>query len=300
MGNHYITVASALADKTGVTTRLHISLLFLAVTTVAGCDVLKSPTSPTPPAGAVRYTAIGASDAIGYGGSISCLPFSACPSGTGYVQTVTRRLDAAHEDFDSANLGIPGAVISRRLMDLGNSLGRDIFGNFIDAQMPFVPRDSTLITVFAGGNDVNTVGAAVRAGRANGDVTAYIDAQITAFGQEFQELIAGIRARSATSRILVLNLPNMARLPYAAGLNASEREQLRRLAVGFSATMNAARAADIHVVDLMCHGPVYSAGNYSSDGFHPNDAGYLMLADLVSAAITTPPAAPAATCGFMQ
>jgi lysophospholipase L1-like esterase len=276
------------------------ALLLVALTTVAGCDVLKTPTTPPPPAGAVRYTAIGASDAIGYGGSIVCQPFSTCPNGTGYVQTVTRRLKAAHTDFDSSNLGIPGAVISRRLMDLGNSLGRDIFGNFIDAQMPFVLRDSTVVTVFTGGNDVNTIGAAVRAGRANGNTAAYIDTQISAFAQDFRDLIAGIRARSASSRVIVLNLPNMARLPYAAGVSSSEREHLRRLAVGFSAAMNATRTADILVVDLMCHAPVYQSGIYSSDGFHPNDAGYAMLADLVSAAITTPPAAPATSCSFMQ
>lgn len=276
------------------------ALLLVALTTAVGCDVLKTPTTPPPATGAVRYTAIGASDAIGYGGSIVCAPFSTCPNGTGYVQTVTRRLKAAHTDFDSSNLGIPGAVISRRLMDLGNSLGRDIFGNFIDAQMPFVLRNSTVVTVFTGGNDVNTIGAAVRAGRANGDPVAYIDAQIAAFAQDFRDLIAGIRVRSATSRIVVLNLPNMARLPYAAGVNSTEREYLRRLSAGFSSAMNATRTADIGVVDLMCHAPVYQAGIYSSDGFHPNDAGYAMLADLVSAAIATPPAAPATSCSFMQ
>jgi len=276
------------------------ALLLVALATVAGCDVLKTPTTPPAPAGAVRYTAIGASDAIGYGGSIVCAPFSTCPNGTGYVQTVTRRLKAAHTDFDSSNLGIPGAVISRRLMDLGNSLGRDIFGNFIDSQMPFVLRDSTVVTVFTGGNDVNTIGAAVRAGRANGDPAAYIDAQIAPFAQDFRDLIAGIRVRSATTRIIVLNLPNMARLPYAAGLNSTEREYLRRLSAGFSSAMNATRTADIGVVDLMCHAPVYQAGIYSSDGFHPNDAGYAMLADLVSAAIATPPGAPATSCTFMQ
>ncbi len=266
----------------------------------AACDVLKAPTTPPPPAGAVRYTAVGASDAIGVGGSIVCLPFSTCPNGTGYVQTVTRRLKAAHADFDSSNLGIPGAVISRRLMDLGNSLNRDIFGNFIESQMPFVPRDSTLVTVFAGGNDVNTVGAAIRAGRDSRDPNAYIQAQITTFGTEFRDLITGIRSRATTGKVIVLNLPNMARLPYAAGLNSTEREYLRRLAVGFSAAMNATRSTDVLIIDLMCHGPAYQTGNYSPDGFHPNDTGYLMLADLVSAAITTPPAAPAPACGFMQ
>lgn len=278
-------------------------VLLVALTALAGCDVLKAPTTPPPPDGAVRYTALGASDAIGYGGTIWCtnpFNFSDCPNGTGYVQTVERRLKAAHADFQFRNLGIPGAVISRRLMDLGNSLNRDIYGNFIDAQMPFVPRDSTLVTVFAGGNDVNTVGAAIGAGRDNGDPNAYIQAQITTFGTEFRDLINGIRARATGSKVLVLNLPNMARLPYAAGLNSTEREYLRRLSVGFSAAMNATRSADVLIIDLMCHAAAYQTGNYSSDGFHPNDTGYVMLADLVSAAIANAPAAPASTCGFMQ
>lgn len=303
MGNHYITSGPASADKVDVTSAARLLLpllLLLPLAGLAGCDVLKAPTTPPPPDGAVRYTAVGASDAIGYGGSIVCLPFSSCPTGTGYVQTVARRLKAAHADFDSSNLGIPGAVISRRLMDLGNSVIGDIYGNFIDAQMPFVPRDSTLVTVFAGGNDVNTVGAAIRAGRDNGNPSAYIDSQIATFTSEFRDLITGVRARATGGKVIILNLPNMARLPYAAGLNPTEREYLRRLAVGFSAAMNATRSAEVLVIDLMCHAPVYQAGNYSSDGFHPNDTGYLMLADLVSAAIAAAPAAPATTCGFMQ
>jgi lysophospholipase L1-like esterase len=275
-------------------------VLLIALTTLAGCDVLKTPTAPPLPSGAVRYTALGASDAIGYGGSLSCLPFSACPDGTGYVQIVARRLKAAHADFDSSNLGIPGAVISRRLMDLGNAVIGDIYGNFIESQMPFVPRDSTLVTIFAGGNDVNTVGAALRAGRDNGDPNAYVDSQISAFSAEFRDLITGIRARATHSRVLILNLPNMARLPYGTGRTGTEREYLRRLSVGFSASMNATRSADVHVIDLMCHAPAYEPGIYSADGFHPNDSGYLMLADLVTAAIATAPSAPASTCGFMQ
>jgi lysophospholipase L1-like esterase len=275
-------------------------VLLVALTALAGCDVLKSPTTPPPPAGAVRYTALGASDAIGYGGSVHCLPFSACPNGTGYVQIVARRLQAAHPDFDISNLGIPGAVISRRLMDLGNAVVGDIFGTFIESQMPFVPRDSTIVTVFAGGNDVNTVGAALRAGRHNGDIDGYIEAQIASFTSEFRDLITGIRARGSNSKVYVLNLPNMARLPYGTGRNSTEREYLRRLSVGFSAGMNATRSPDVLIIDLMCHPPAYNAGIYSPDGFHPNDSGYVMLADLVTAAIANAPGPPASTCGFMQ
>lgn len=287
-------------ERTNVRRPLRLALALLSVTTLTACEALKSPTEPGLPAGAVRYSAVGASDAIGYGGSVVCQPFAACPDGTGYVQTVSRRLKSAHSDFSDTNLGIPGAVISRRLMDLGKSVGRDPFSNFIDAQMPFVPRASTLVTLFAGGNDVNVVAAAVKAGQANGNVDAYITTQIASFAQEFQDLIAGIRARATTTTIIVLNLPNLSRLPYANGLNSTEREWMRRLAVGYSAAMNATRSTDVLVIDLMCHAPMYDASIYSSDGFHPNDNGYRRLADLVSAAITTPPGAPATSCGFMN
>jgi lysophospholipase L1-like esterase len=284
----------------GLMRPLRLFVLPLALATVAGCDLIKTPTEAEVVPGAVRYTAVGASDAIGYGASVECFPFSPCPNGTGYVQTVQRRLDLAHEDFESTNLGIPGAVVSRRIQQLGASIGRDIFATFTEGQMPFVPRDSTIVTLFAGGNDVNTVGAAVRNGHAGGNIDGYIASQISAFAGEFQALVNGIRSRATNTRVIVLNLPNMARLPYSAGLSSNEREWMRRLSVGYSAAMNAVRSSDVLVIDLMCHAPIYNSGIYSPDGFHPNDSGYAELANLVTAALTSPPPAPATTCGFMN
>ncbi len=277
--------------------RLPIWTFAVCLAALAGCDLIKAPTEPGPANGAVRYGALGASDAIGYGGSAPCVPFSPCPDGTGYVQTVARRLRAAHADFDVSNLGIPGAVLSREIMDIGNSLGRGIVANFIDGELPFVPRGSTLVTVFSGGNDVNAIGAALRP-LAVGERAAYAQARIQNFGRDFAALVTGITNRASAAQIIVLNLPNMARLPYAAGYTAEEREWLRQLSVGFSAGMNATRSSRVRVIDLMCHAPVYQSSLYSSDGFHPNDAGYALLADLVSAAIAQAPAAPATSCGF--
>lgn len=280
--------------------RLSPPFLVALLVAVAGCDALKTPTTPALASGAVRYAAVGASDAIGYGGSVVCQPFAACPDGTGYVQTVSRRLRAAHTDYADTNLGIPAAVVSRRLMDLGKSVGRDPLTNFIDQQMPFVPRTATLVTLFAGGNDVNVVAAAVKAGAANGNIDAYIASQIAEFTKEFQELVTGIRARATNAKVVILNLPNLARLPYTAGLSATERDWMRRVSVGYSAAMNATRSADVFVVDLMCHAPMYDAAIYSPDGFHPNDLGYARLADLVSGALAAPPPAPATSCTFMN
>jgi lysophospholipase L1-like esterase len=261
--------------------------------------MMKTPTEPGPVAGAVSYSAVGASDAIGYGGSSPCVPFSACPDGTGYVQTVARRLRQQHPDMAFLNMGIPGAVLSREIQDIGNAMGRGIVANFIDGEMPFIDRNATLVTVFAGGNDVNTIGAALR-GRPASERAAFALTQIDHFGRDFAALVTGLGARATSAQIVVLNLPNLARLPYAAGYSSEERDWLRALSAGFSASMNATRSIRVRVIDLMCHAPMYQGSIYSSDGFHPNDAGYALMADLVSAAVAQAPAPPAAGCAFMN
>jgi len=55
------------------------------------------------------------------------------------------------------------------------------------------------------------------------------------------------------------------------------------------------------VVDLMCDPRSYMPSNYSSDGFHPNDAGYAFMAEAVSRAVNAgslPP--PRADCAQMH
>ena len=101
-------------------------------------------------------------------------------------------------------------------------------------------------------------------------------------------------------KIFVLNLPNLARLPYAAGYTEDERRWLRELSTGFTAGINATRSSRVLVIDLMCHAPMYQSSIYSGDGFHPNDAGYRTLADLVSAALVTAPVSPPTSCVFMS
>lgn len=283
------------------TPRLLIAPLLLGVAVLAGCEMLKNPSEPGPTPGTttVSYTALGASDAIGYGGSSPCIPFSPCPDGTGYVQIVARRLRAANADMAFMNLGIPGAVLSPDIMTIGNQIGRGIPANFIDGEMPFVPRGSTIVSVFADGNGVNTIGAALRP-MAEPERIIYAQTQIQNFARDFAAFTAGITGRASGAKIIVLNLPNMARLPYADGYTQEERRWLRDLSVGFTKAMNATRSDRVAIIDLMCHAPIYQASFYSSDGFHPNDAGYGAMADLVSAAIAATPGPPPATCAFMS
>ncbi|MEO6223903.1 MAG: SGNH/GDSL hydrolase family protein [Vicinamibacterales bacterium] len=276
------------------------SLTLMALAALAGCDSVKQPIEPGPPGTtAVSYTALGASDAIGYGGSSPCVPFSTCPDGTGYVQIVARRLREANPGMRFLNLGIPGAVLSRDIMTLGNKVGRGIPANFIDGELPFIARDSTIVTVFADANGVNAVGAAIRQ-LTPADRAAYAQTQIQNFGRDFATFATGISDRAPSARIIVLNMPNLARLPYAAGYTEEERHWLRQLSNGFTAAMNSTRSSRVLIVDLMCYAPIYQGSLYSGDGFHPNDTGYRALADLVSAALATAPLAPPSSCSFMS
>jgi lysophospholipase L1-like esterase len=75
---------------------------------------------------------------------------------------------------------------------------------------------------------------------------------------------------------------------------------MQRISVGFSRAANALRAADVRVVDTMCDSRAYQRANYSSDGFHPSDAGYAFMAEKVLDAIESDPGAPPDDCSFMR
>ena len=276
--------------------------VFLAALCVlSGCDLLNQPANPSdPPKNEVSYTAIGASDAIGFGSSVVCVPFTECPNGMGYVPQIVRRLQTGGKTVTHLNLGIPGAVLGSDTQAIGNALGRDIFGNFLDREVPFVPRTTTVVTVFAGANDVNTVGAAIEAGMAGSDPAGYVFTQTQTFGRDLRTLVDGIRERAPDARIVVLNLPNMAALPYANGLSLVQKRWLQQISMGFSAQINALTSRGVLVVDLMCDATFYQPGIYSSDGFHPNDAGYARMADVTYPAASTGIAtAPRSICSQM-
>jgi lysophospholipase L1-like esterase len=284
--------------------RLQTCVLASAVAvTLAACgnNNTSSPTQPSSPqTNVVSYTAIGASDAIGVGASHECFPFTPCPDGTGYVQVATKRLQAAGKTVTLLNLGIPGAVLGPDIEAIGNSLSRGIPGNFLEREMPFVARDSTLVTIFAGGNDVNTVAAALDAGLAGADPIGYVNNLTSGFGRDLNSLVTGVKGRAPNARVIVLNLPNLAALPYNAGRPSTQKQAIQAIAVAFSARANAVASQGGLVIDLMCDPRAYIASNYSSDGFHPNDSGYAFIADLVyNAVISGTAAAPRPSCPQM-
>ena len=252
-----------------------------------GCERNETPTSPTPDTNQVSYAVVGASDAVGFGSSAPCLPFDDC-NGNGYAPLVKRRFQSDGATVVLNNRGLPGAVLSAAMLALARDIGRtDIPGTFIDQIAPFIPPDSTHISVFAGGNDANVIAQNVRAGRGAADVRAFVDQQVAQFGADLVDLIARLRARAPNARIVALNLPNLAAAPYVNSATTPERSVLQRIVVGLTDRINALRAQNVVVVDLMCEPRIYSTANYSRDGFHPSDAGYAVIADLLYPALRT-------------
>jgi lysophospholipase L1-like esterase len=257
-------------------------------------------TVPTPNS-TINYTALGASDAIGWGSSSFCVPFTDCPAGRGYVQVTTRELRARGFTVNPSNYGIPGAVISRRVQDLGAQWGRSADANILEQEAPFVTAQTTLITIFTGANDVNTITSALGGGAGAADQAGFINSQIQAFGQDFATLLRIVREKNPSVRIIVLNLPNMGGMPFLANAPLQHRRAAQMLSVGMTtAVINPTTAGGVMVIDLMCDPRSSQASTYSSDGFHPSDAGYAWIAAEVVTAATSPAyRAPASSCSQM-
>jgi lysophospholipase L1-like esterase len=217
------------------------------------------------------------------------------------VPVLARRLGQSGATVTLTNLGIPGAVVNAEMLTLSASVGGGAPADMVRTSLPLVPASSTVVTVFAGGNDANAIASAVQAGLAGANAATYVDSQVAVFGTGFQALIDGIRSRAPGARLLVVNLPNLAALPYAAAYPSLRQRSLQRAAVGMTTqVINRMATQGIPVVDLMCDPRVYERGNLSADGFHPSDAGYALLAETLFQASLTGVSTPAPTCSQMQ
>ena len=268
------------------------ALLCLSAVLLCGCDLLKkgdSPTSPSPvtppaPSAPIYYTAIGASDANGVGSTVPCVPFTPCENGTGYVPVTARQLRASHE-VTVMNLGIPASVLSPSVEAIARQIGREVTGNFVDRQVPFVPTNSTVVSISGGVNDANAIGEAIERGAAGANVNAYIETQARAFGADYDRLVQGVRNRAAGSFIVVVNVPNLGAMPYAAQYPIAHRRVLQSISVAFSREANRQAGQGVVVMDVMCDQALYVQANFARDGFHPNDAGYAHIATRLTAII---------------
>ncbi len=315
--------------------RIHLrgglsAALLLSVLTLAACasgggtSVLTPQPTPTPkPKPQVAYTAIGASDAVGYGASKPCTtavpPDIADPTclgitGTGYVPVLARRLVTAGDTVTLDDLGISGAVLGPDILATVNAYGpitsatpcvppNDYPTDFLTAELPKVTAASTLVTIFAGGND--TIGLVNAVGCGAGGTTAleqlaYLQTQIKAFGTDLTALVNGVKTKAPNAKIVIANLPNFALIPVGLVQTAAARQGLAYLSTQIDTqVIDPLAATGIPVVDLLCNSQSYVPANYYTDGFHPNDAGYAAIAGLFYSQISaTTPVAPAGACSY--
>ena len=291
-----------------MSTPRRVALLFvcLAAAATAACGWFEdnSPSAPSavgPPASgaAVSYTAFGASDALGIGSSAPCVLFAPCENGAGYVQSLARQLRGSSREVTLTNLGIPAAVLSPTIYTLARSRGRDIPANFIDHELLVLPPRSTLITIFGGANDVNAVGAVMQQGVSVSEARSFADARIREFGADYDRLVNTIRDRAPGAFVIVINIPNLAVMPYVAGNTLQERVVLQYLSVGFTREANRQARSGVVILDLMCDPSVYDRANISGDGFHPSDAGYSYLTQRLLSIVNGASSSASASCSQM-
>ena len=103
-------------------------------------------------------------------------------------------------------------MLSPDVEALGDDLGRNIPGNFLTHLAPFVPPATTLVTIFAGGNDTNTIASRDRRRPRRRDPSGYLTQQVQAFARDYGRLIDAVRARAPGAFIVVMNAPNFGAL----------------------------------------------------------------------------------------
>jgi lysophospholipase L1-like esterase len=280
--------------------RFPVAILVILAGALAACskdsgDDSGSPTAPSPTG--IVYTALGASDTAAVGSSVECFPFSPCPNGMGYVQLLERRLRET-SPTTLYNGGVPGAVLSPTIEEVGRRIGRVFPGNILTNQSPFTHQNSTVVTVFAGPNDANAIGQVIEAQQAGDDVRGFIDQTVRRWADDYAAVLRQIRQRAPGARIVVINMVNLAAMPYFASRSTFQKSIMQRIAVSMNDHVNALRAANVNIVDVMCDPRVLEPSSFSGDGYHPSDRGYALMAELTyPAMVNASHPAPAGDCG---
>ena len=188
------------------------------------------------------YVALGASDAVGVGADV--------PERDGWAPLVHASLPRGTQML---NLGISGATLEDVL--------RDEVPPALDARPKWV-------TLWPGVNDL-------RAGVA-----------LPVFAGQLDQTLGQLTAPRADSPagppvVLILNIPDLRRLPAFAGIDPTILDTTVR--EWNAAIAAAAQRHAVRLVDLYTHGPdLHAHPEYiSADGFHPSSAGYRRIAEVV-------------------
>ncbi len=205
-----------------------------------------------PAVAAPVYVALGASDATGVGAS-NYNESDPSQRNNGYVYRIHDAMRARYAPWALVNLGISGATAP--------SIQQNALG-------PAIAQRPAIVTVWVGGNDVkNSVLA--------GETTATLKAR---FEAAYTDIIRRLRLETGAF-IVTANLPDMSRLPLAFLFTQEARQRGQESSIALNEVITRVAAEyDVPVVDMYNDAESYNWGNYSWDGFHPNDAGYARMA----------------------
>jgi lysophospholipase L1-like esterase len=133
---------------------------------------------------------MGDSITFGVGVNPNCAPFPTyavdvdefCPVGGSYAVYVARKLRRGGVAGHFMNIGVGGAH----------------FEDVMTAQLPYLPAESTLVTLYVGTND----------SRAVKDPKQTVAEVTNHYEKHFDELLAAIHAKAPKARIVLINFPN--------------------------------------------------------------------------------------------
>lgn len=241
--------------------RAGIAALLLALAVLAACGEASGaryvPPAATPSATpSMVYVAMGASDAVGVGASD--------PNTTAYVPRLIARLPA---HAFALNLGVSGYTVKQALAE----------------ELPqALSAHPTLVTVWLVGNDFR-------------QCTPLADYQ-----RDLDSLLGQLQSQTR-AQVFVANAPDMSLLPairdgspnLGACLRGLQPAQIRAVVAQWNAVIDAVVAKHHQVLVDLFHSNLEAHPEYiASDGFHPSDSGYRVLADLFWTQITAHHAVP--------
>lgn len=221
-----------------------LALMMLAAcggATAGGTSTTNSHSPTATPKPSVVYVAIGASDARGVGASD--------PNRTAYVPLL---IDHLPPHSFALNLGVNGYTV------------HDAIANELPQALSAQP---TVVTIWLVGNDFRNC------------------TPLASYQHDLDTLLGQLQTQTH-AQVFVGNVPDMSQLPAirestSACLNGLSPAQIRAVAQQWNTVIDAEVAkhhqilVDLFDSDLAAH-PEY----ISSDGFHPSDAGYRVLANL--------------------
>ncbi|MDB5095478.1 MAG: GDSL-like lipase/acylhydrolase domain protein [Candidatus Eremiobacteraeota bacterium] len=157
-------------------------------------------------------------------------------------------------------------------------------GGVLADEVPLIPLDTTIVTLYIGTNDVYEMGTQQAPDYSN---TAQIGADTaSAYATNVRAIVAGIHARVPNARIFAASVPDPAWRPISLPAPMIERspyvttlDAMRQALIGTGATL----------VDLMCEPAMYDDANFANPyDVHPLPSGHAVIAADFAAQIAHP------------